>query len=1092
MDLTRHESPYCDKGKRRSDTLLLVYHGTLGCQDKSTLSPVGLMGAILMTTQREVTYALGLDLGVRSLGWAVIELNGSGEPIGIIKAGVRCFDAGVEGNIEQGKDESKAAARRGPRQARRQTWRRAQRRRRTLRVLQSLGLLPDVELRTPQQIHQLISETLDRDLRRRYLTPDDNLGQHTLIYRLRAKALDERLEPYELGRMFYHLAQRRGFKSNSKTQVRDEDEGKVKSAIGELAKRMAETNARTLGEFLSRLDPADERIRQRWTARSMYEDEFEQIWNAQSRFHPVLDDQAKRKLKDALFSQRPLKSQSHLIGRCSLIPGRRRAPQACRIAQRYRMLAAVNNLALRSPGQHDQPLSTEQRAKIIAELDAKGDQTFTQIRRILGLPKSQKFNLEEGGEKRIPGNRTESQLRTIFGTTWDQMSDTERDWIIDTLLSIDDPRDTERIAQQRWGLTPDKASELAAVRLEQDRAAFCREALSRMVAYMEQDMHAATAREQVRKDLGIKPRQSVYDLLPPVLKAMADLRNPAVTRALTELRKVVNAIIRKWGKPAVIRLELARDLKNPRKKRKDIWEKNRQNERLRIEAAARIINEASEYRSSKKEHIPRHVIEKVLLAEECNWRCPFSNRGITMATLLSQNCEFDVEHILPFSRTLDNTYANKTLCHADENRHRKRNRTPFEAYHGTAEWDEIINRVKAFKGNMARAKLQRFLTKELTDDFAEAQLQDTRYASRLAGDYLGLLYGGRTDDSGKLRVQVSPGQVTAYLRNEWMLNSILNDGGQKTRTNHKHHAVDAIAIALTSPAMVKRLCDAAERRFEANRRLFAPIPEPWAGFLNDVRRCIDEICVSHRVNHKLSGALHKDTNYSKPHPYKDDKNGKVKEVRHVRKPVTSLSKNDLNQIVDGTIREIVRAKVAAVGGDPQKLEGNWPMLRARSGKLIPIKKVRTRQATPVVPVGSNGSPRYVAPGANHHTVIIARKDKKGRVKWEDHPVTLLEAVRRKNAGQPIVQRDWGDGDFVMSLMQGDSIMLTEQNQSEALYRVMSISAGDCEFKLHDDARTADEIKKAKARVRAGGDKLRKLKARKVKVSPLGEISPADD
>jgi CRISPR-associated endonuclease Csn1 len=1039
-----------------------------------------------MSTVREIKYALGIDLGVRSLGWAVIEQDAAGSPLRIVKAGVRCFEAGVEGNIEAGKDESRAAARRGPRQARRQTWRRAQRRRRVLRVLQKNGLLPDCELRTPQQIHQLISEQLDSALRRNYLTDGDKIGHHTLLYRLRAKALDEQLEPYELGRVFYHLAQRRGFLSNRKAQSRDEEEGQVRAAIGELATHIEQSGARTLGEYFSRLDPAVQRIRQRWTSRQMYRDEFERIWSSQSCANNKLTDEFKRELHEALFDQRSLKSQAHLIGRCSLMPGRRRAPLACRIAQRYRMVAAVNNLAFRTPGKLDEPLTVDQRRMLLDALDSGGDLTFANIRKILHT--KSKFNLEEGGEKKIPGNRTESKLRPIFGSRWNELQEAERDSIIDVLLSLEDENDVERIARAKWGLNQDAARKLAEVRLEQDRAAFCREAMRRLLTHMENGIRYGEARK-IEFPNSFRNEQ-VHDLLPPVVKALPELRNPAVARALSELRKVVNAIIRRWGKPQVVRVELARDLNNPRQKRKEAWEKNRDNERMRSDAATRIINEIPEYRGHSKEHIPRHLIEKVLLADECNWKCPFTGRGICMATLVGRNPEFDVEHILPFSKTLDNSYPNKTLCHVDENRHRKRNRTPYEAYHGTPEWDNIINRVKSFKGNMARAKLARFQLEKVDDDFTDAQLQDTRYAARLAGDYLGLLYGGRSDENRVLRVQVSPDQATAYLRNKRMLNSVLNDGGEKVRTNHKHHAVDAIAIALTTPAMVKRLCDAADKRFESGRRLFAPISKRWPVFLDDARREIRSINVSHRVKHKLSGALHKETNYSRPQRFVDAK-GHTVEVRHVRKPVTALTKNDVDEIVDKRIRECVKAKLAEVG-EPKKLEGNWPMLPTRDSRAIPIKKVRTRQRITVVPVGSNGSPRFVVPGANHHTVIVARKDKKGRVKWEDHPVTLLDAVKRKNAGQPVIQREWDGAEFVMSFMPGDSLMFCDKSGNERLYRCMSISEGDCEFRLDDDARTAEELKNAKARVRAGGDKLRQLNARKVKVSPLGEICPADD
>ena len=68
-------------------------------------------------------YILGLDLGPSSIGWAIIALE-NGEPAAVAAAGVRRFEAGVQGDIEAGRDESRATQRRDARSPRRQTWRR--------------------------------------------------------------------------------------------------------------------------------------------------------------------------------------------------------------------------------------------------------------------------------------------------------------------------------------------------------------------------------------------------------------------------------------------------------------------------------------------------------------------------------------------------------------------------------------------------------------------------------------------------------------------------------------------------------------------------------------------------------------------------------------------------------------------------------------------------------------------------------------------------------------------------------------------------------------------------------------------------------
>ena len=105
-------------------------------------------------------------------------------------------------------------------------------------------------------------------------------------------------------------------------------------------------------------------------------------------------------------------------------------------------------------------------------------------------------------------------------------------------------------------------------------------------------------------------------------------------------------------------------------------------------------------------------------------------------------------------------------------------------------------RVKRFQGSAARAKLRLFEVEKIDEDFTNRDLNDTRYASRLAKDYLGLLYGGfdGIDEAGTRCVQACCGQITSTLRNEWSLNTILGTDGEKNREDHRHHARESDAF----------------------------------------------------------------------------------------------------------------------------------------------------------------------------------------------------------------------------------------------------------------------------------------------------------
>ncbi|MGQ9652286.1 MAG: type II CRISPR RNA-guided endonuclease Cas9, partial [Phycisphaerae bacterium] len=656
-------------------------------------------------------------------------------------------------------------------------------------------------------------------------------------------------------------------------------------------------------------------------------------------------------------------------------------------------------------------------------------------------------------------------------------------------LSFEKSEPLARRAREVWGLDAEAAKRLAELELEPGYARHCAKALRILVGRMEEGVSYATVRKQEFPERF--ESTDPVDWLPPVLEAVPDVRNPAVCRALTELRKVVNAIIRRHGKPEKIRIELARDLKRPRKQRQEAGKRMRENESRRAAAKRRILSDAGIAQPSASD------IEKVLLAEECNWECPYTGRSISMQALLGRNPEFDIEHILPMSRSLDNTYFNKTLCYHEENRNRKHNLMPFEAYGAEAErWHQILERVKRFRGDAARKKLRRFKLTEIPAEWTKRQLQETRYISRLAGKYLSCLYGGRSDAYHTQRIQVSSGGVTAHLRNELMLNSILNDGGSKTRNDHRHHAVDAVAIALAGPAIVKQLADAAQRAAEAGRRLFAPIPEPWVGFLDQVREVIGRINVSRRVNHKISGPLHEESLYSSPQRRGAD-SGREKEKYRIRKPLAKLTKDEIESIVDPVVREAVKTKLGELNGTDGSVfanPANCPVLRGRDGRERPIRKARICKSANIVSIGQGPRQRYVAPGSNHHMVIVADIDANGQeTRWEGHLVSRLEAVERHRRGEPVVKRDWGTGKrFRFTLAPGDMFTIVDGGGRRVLCVVRSISEGRVEFVRATDARLKADIKKAREWLSRTPDSLREAECRKVIVSYLGEIVPCND
>ncbi|MFO8056743.1 MAG: type II CRISPR RNA-guided endonuclease Cas9, partial [bacterium] len=731
------------------------------------------------------------------------------EVIDVNLTGSRIFEAGTEGDVEAGKDESRAKNRRSARLSRRQTNRRAMRTFDLYRRLQSKGLLPAINPQDDTLTEQRAARDpalakLDRDILKRWSEELKKQGASDeeirllakrMPYLLRARALDEKLPPLELGRAIYHLGQRRGFQSNRKGGSKDDEEkGKVKAGIKELNEQLLGTNVRTLGELFARTDPEEKRIRQRWTSRDMYKQEFEQIWKAQQKFYPdILNDDFKKEIHDTIFDQRPLKSQSHLIGECEHEPGHKRAPIACLLFQRFRILQNVNNLRITSEGITRQ-LSDEERKKIISALEGEGDLldekgvlTFAKIKKnLLGLKKG-KINFEKGNQKGLIGDRTGLALQKIFKEKWDQLDYEHKEKLVDDIMSIEKNDALIRRAMNVWGLDEAAAKELAEIELEPDHCGLSRLALKKLIPRMEQGEPYMTAVANTYDP----PPPEPEELLPPVREALKELKNPVVERSLTEMRKVVNAIIREHGKPAMIRIELARDIRNPRQKRKEISDRNSKNEKERENAAEELKKGIEEIKITAPNN--REIL-KYRLWKECNQQCPYTGKMISAKQLFGRNSQFDIEHIIPFSRSLENSFINKTLCENNENKNVKGNKTPWETYGGDEEkYSQIIGRVKKFNGDAKDAKLRRFQMKdeelkEMMADFSTRQLNDTRYASKLAVRYLSRLYGASgqfktpegkmmvvgVDEQGRRRVQVCAGMVTAHIRNELGLRTIWN------------------------------------------------------------------------------------------------------------------------------------------------------------------------------------------------------------------------------------------------------------------------------------------------------------------------------
>jgi len=1056
-------------------------------------------------------YILGLDLGENSLGWAAIEIQ-NGKTIGIIDAGSRVFPEVIERSDKSSQVSNPNQDRRMHRGARRVKARRVDRKHRLLEIMVEAGLFPQGKA----EQHELFA-----------FDP----------YALRAGALHRKLKPHEFGRALYHLAQRRGFKSNRKSGSEDQkEEGKIAAEIGKLRQDIEEAGAQTLGEYLHEcaqdrdaLNYGQLRLRNHHYSRAMIGEEFRAMWEAQAAHHPdLLTDPLRAKIHDILFFQRDfaisperrasLPSRANALrapqlADCSLIPGEKRCSASAWIAQQFRMLKEVNNLRVFPPMEERRTLTPQEREDLIRKLSRQKTMSFNSMRTLLKLPKEAKFNLEEGKRKTLQGNELEATLNKAFGAkAWDSF-DEEKKHDIRYLLSEEEDPQVIADAAKQWGLSEEGQEEIAKFKPSGNHLNFSAKAMEILLPYLDQGLDEVTAIIQAREDGNLEKTEEdeEHNLLPPT----PEHPNPNINRCLHQTRKIVNALIRKHGKPEKIVVELARDLKMTGKERDRAITINRDNETLRKAAK-------DWYEKNGRPNPSRTDILAYRLWLEQNNICVYSGAPISAEDLLAEDDRLEIDHILPRSLSLDDSYNNKVLCFTHANRD-KGQKTPYQWKAETKpdEYEEMIVRIQHMP-MMNKNKRNRFFQEEVDPNkVIDRKLNDTRYASREVAKYLNALYPVQ-ERTGQKRVQTSPGMVTAILRRQWGLNYILSEDGKKNREDHRHHAVDAVVIACTERKHVKALADAARLVEQGHGE--PEIETPWPDFFHTVKYIIrdrkqewqldgetittDGLLVSHMPMRKLSGSLHKETNLGIPRAYLHQLDnasgtqfGPAGKFRK-RVKVENLSKKNIKAedcIIDKTIRQIIIDHCREQGIDMESnaaLPKNWwEGLTMPSG--VPINKVRIWEPLnqPLLLAREKDGEIYTAvhTGNNHHMEIIEVTDKKGRKKWVGIPVTMLEATRRARIEKkPIVQRDHGpDKKFVMSLARNDAVFLKIDGKYK-LHRVQKMDvSGKIVFRPYTYAGLMKDSDKPPLIVRRNVGVL-KGEIIKVSVNFIGEIGRCND
>lgn len=988
-------------------------------------------------------YRLGLDLGSNSIGWFVVWLDAVGEPVDLGPGGVRIFP---DGRDERSR-ESNAMARRLARGMRRRRDRFVRRRTALMAALIEFGLMP-AEVAT-----------------RKALEPLDP-------YALRTAALDQPLPLAQIGRAIFHLDQRRGFQSNRKSDKGDGESGLIKQAAGRLKEAMAAAGAPSLGHYLAGRKAARLPVRTRmqgsgakasydfYPMRDMVEAEFEAIWAAQAPHHPEMTTAVHDRLHRLIFFQRPLKAVP--AGKCSLSPAVSkedtegyRCPRAHPLAQRFRIWQEVRNLRVQIAGQPDRPLSTEEGDRVALALLGANALSFDKMRALLKLPGNSRFNLESEKRDKLKGDETAERLsnRKLFGKSWRAFPIERQIEIVTRLLDEEDESRLIDWLRTETGIDKEVAERIAGTLLPEGYSRLGLRAIRAILPEMEKGLPYDKA---CIAGLGTahSPRRTgeQRDRLPyygewlqnevmgsgepsdPPEKRFGRLPNPTVHIGLGQLRRLVNALIERIGPPAEVVVEMTREFRYSPQKLKEIEQEQAKNQRrndLRREELMKL-GQAVNHRNLLK----LRLWEELNRNDPADRHCPFSGERISVETLLSDAVE--IEHLIPFRISFDDSPANKTVVMAQANRF-KTKKTPFQAF-GTSPapyvWSDIVARAAL----LPRNKRWRFAPDALEQadregGFLARQLNETGWLARMAKDYMGAVC-----DPNK--VWVIPGRLTALIRAKWGLN--FSDA--KDRNDHRHHGIDALVAALTSRSLLQAMASA----FDEERERIV-VPEPWPGFRDQVLRWRNTVTISHKPEHGTAGRLHEDTAYGlvRDPAAEGDKN------LVYRKAFTSLTEKEIGNIRDRRLRDMVAdywatAKASGVKLD-QALQDFAAEMRERNPHVRDgirhVRLLKPEKADYLVPIkGPDGTP-YKAYAAGENAFIDILETADGR--WIGEVTTVFAANR------PGYRQAWRDDatlSFVMRVFKGDLLRIERDGRDEIMV-VRQLDASNNRVKLvgHNEA-----------------------------------------
>ena len=929
----------------------------------------------------------GFDIGIASVGWAVLNETR------VVALGVRAFD-----KAETAKEgDSLNLVRRSARLMRRRLRRRAWRLTRLGRLFKRFGVIENADYFKTQPGHTDSAWNLRVAALDRQLTSEE---WARVLYHLCKH------------RGFYWVSRAEEAKAEGDAAG---EAGKVKKNLAATAKLMTTHGYRTAAQMVLAEFPDAQRNKQgeytKALSRILLGEELKTLFEMQRSLgsqyaSPTLELEilGTGDKKSGLFwLQKPSLTGNKLLemlGHCTFEKSEYRAAKASFTAERHVWLTRLNNVRITVDGK-SRPLNNAERAVALLLPYKSGEKfTYKNLRTALvaaGLDNTFKFtgfsypSAQQSEEKKAKNPEDDVMVKL---SAWHELRlkfnrvGLESEWQQISTPALDG--DASLLDQIGWVLSVYKEdeevhNELSKLRLPGGEAtinalltirfdkfhALSLTALRKIVPFMESglryDEAVAKIPEYGHHSQLYQVGKGSHRLLPSLYKERdktgklilnEDLdvpRNPVVLRSINQSRKVLNALVKEYGSPSAVHIELARDLSRPFKERNEI---KKEQDAFRERNDTDRTNFASEYGILGR---PRGGdFEKWRLYREQQGKCAYTIEPIDLERLLEVGY-VEVDHALPYSRSFDDSKNNKVLVFAKVNRD-KGNLTPYEYLDGKNDskaWRDFVGFAQGNK-SWRQAKLSRLLRKDFGKDeskeFRDRNLNDTRYIAKFFKNYVEryLKLEKQADGSQAQRCVVLSGQLTAFLRARWGFIKIREE-------SDRHHALDAVVIAACSHSMVKKLSDYSRNKELAQvkegfvdmetgeivnpvmfTQLKAHFPDPWPNFMYEVRDRlkIDDpellsiamqslgsyspealaelkpLFVSRAVSRRGGGEVHK----AKIFKIKDGKANKAIE----KVPLSSLTLAKLEKMVgkddprNQSLYVLLRDRLKNYGDDPKK------------------------------------------------------------------------------------------------------------------------------------------------------------------------------